>query len=239
MSMKRLLQGFIITVALCLCATTGSAQDNKFFLTGGGSTMLDNRSINELFRPWESSWATGGKGTAGFEHPIKKSKVWSAELSYGFGENHMKLADYDYSYHPNHAYSLWADRVSADLVLHTSVFTYRGGHPYLVAGVEYDSFTPSSAAKQVAAQSGFGPEPSAGTQLKTAGNGGVNFGAGMEWKITSKIGFRLEARDHVFRSPTLGLPTSEPATAGLAWFPVSGNTQNIEYSVGLTYRFGK
>ena len=239
MTTKRLLRGLIVSVAFCLITATGRAQDTRFFVMGGGSSILDNRSFYEPIANtvlYKTRYAIGGKGTAGVELPIKKSKTWSFEVAYGFGENNLKLANYNYSYYPTTAYSQWANRINAGLVLRPN-YTYRSGRPYLVAGVEYNRFSPTSGANKVAAEEGFAFEPTA--KLGNDSMGGAYIGGGMDWKITSKVGLRMDVRDHVFKSPNLGLPNAQPGTPGLAWFPVTGNAQNVEYSIGLVYRFGK
>jgi len=236
MTTRKFVQGLIVTVALCLSATAGRAQDNRFFLMGGGSSLLDKRSFTEAFIPYSTSYATGGKVIVGVEVPLKKSKIFGLEGSYGIGDNNLKLANLNYSYAPVTAYSMRNNRVSGDLVARAPT-VYRGGRPYVVFGVEYDRFSPTSSAVSVAAREGFAFEPVA--KLASQSSGGVNFGGGMDWKLTSKVGLRLDVRDHITSSPTLGLPTTQPATAGLPWFPISGIAHNIEYSIGIVYKFGK
>jgi hypothetical protein len=56
MATKKFVQGLIVTVALCLSATAGRAQDNKFFLMGGASSLLDKRSFTEAFIPYSTTY---------------------------------------------------------------------------------------------------------------------------------------------------------------------------------------
>ena len=128
------------------------------------------------------------------------------------------------------------NRFSADIVAHVPG-VYRGVRPYVVLGVEYDRFSPTSSANHWLPRQGFAYAPTA--KLASQSTGGVNFGGGIDWKLTSKVGLRIDVRDHITSSPTLGLPTSEPATTGLPWFPVTGIAHNIEYSIGIRYKFGK
>ena len=218
--MKKVVQCLMVAMAFCLIDTAGRAQDqNKFFITGGGSSMLDNRSWAEPFAttiPYKSFYKVGFNGTAGIEVPIKKSKIWSFELAYTLGQDRLNVANYNYSYHPRTSYSLWNNRVSADLVLHLP-YNYHSGHPYVVGGVEYDRFSPTTEATRVATTQGFAFTPSAGRYLGTDSGGGVNGGAGIDWTLTSKIFLRMDVRDHVVSSPRMGMPFDR---AGYSWLAV-------------------
>jgi hypothetical protein len=236
MTTKRFVQALIVTVALFLSATAGRAQNDRFFLLGGGSSLMDKNSFTEGFIPYSTEYATGGRAIAGVEVPLKKSKTFGVEVSYSFGQNNLKLANLSYSYKPTTSYGLRDNRFSLDLVAHAPG-AYHGAHLYAVLGLEYDDFSPTSAAQTLATKIGFAFEPTA--KLSSQGNGGANFGGGLDHKVTSKVDLRIDIRDHISSSPTFGLPTSEPSTAGLAWFPVKGNASDIVYSIGIVYKFGK
>ena len=236
MTTRKFVQGLIVTVALCLSATAGRAQDNEIFLMGGGSSLLNRQSFTEISIPYKTTYATGGKVIAGIEVRLKKSKIFGLEGSYGYGDNNLKLADLNWTFKPVTAYSMRNNRLSVDLVAHVPT-TYWGVRPYVVFGLEYDRFSPTSSAISLAAKEGFAYEPTA--KLASQSTGGANVGGGIDWKLTSKVGLRIDVRDHITSSPTLGLPTPEPATTGLPWFPVTGIAQNIEYSIGIRYKFRK
>ena len=197
---------------------------------------MDKNAFTEGFIPYSTEYATGGRATLGVEVPLKKSKTFGVELAYGFGQSNLKLANLSYSYKPTTSYGLRNNRVSLDLVAHAPG-AYHGAHPYAVFGVEYDDFSPTSAAQTEATKIGFAFEPTA--KLSSQGSGGVNFGGGFDLKVTARVGLRIDIRDHISSSPSFGLPTTEPSTAGLAWFPVKGNASDIVYSVGLVYKWGK
>jgi hypothetical protein len=236
MTTKRFAQVLIVTVALCLSATAGRAQEDRLFLLGGGSSLGDNRSFTEGFINYSTTYAIGGRGILGVELPLKKSKTFGVEASYAFGQNNLKLANDNYSYKPVTAYGLRDNRFSLDLVAHAPG-AYHGAHVYVVFGAEYNEFSPTSAAQSMATKIGFAFEPTA--KLSSQGAGGVNFGGGLDHNVTSRVSLRIDIRDHITSSPTFGLPTSQPATAGLAWFPATGSAHNIEYCIGIVYKFGK
>jgi opacity protein-like surface antigen len=236
MTTKKFVQGLIVTVALCLSATAGRAQNDRFFLLGSGSSLNDNRSFTEGYIPYSTSYATGGGAILGVELPLKKSKTFGVEVSYGLTQNNLKLANLSYSYKPTTAYGLRDNRFSLDLVAHAPG-SYHGVHPYVVFGVEYDDFSPTSAAQTLATKIGFAFEPTA--KFSSQGNGGFNLGGGLDHKLTTRLGLRLDIRYHITGSPTFGLPTSQPSTVGLAWFPATGSSHIIVYSIGIVYMFGK
>jgi hypothetical protein len=236
MTTKKSVRGLIVTVALCLSATAGRAQDKEFFLMGGGASLSDKRSFSEAYIPFGSAFSTGGKGIAGIEMPLKKSKTFGIEGSYGFGQNNLKLTNYNTTPAAVTAYGLRTNRLSGDLVAHAPS-SYHGVRPYAVFGLEYNLFSPTSAAKALGTSEGFAFEKTA--KLGSQGAVGVNFGGGFEWRGSSRLGLRIDVRDHITTSPTFGLPTTEPSTTGLAWFPTTGNARNIEYSLGIVYHFGR
>ena len=91
------------------------------------------------------------------------------------------------------------NRISADIVGHVPG-AWRGIRAYGVVGLEYDIFSPTSSAQTLAKTQGFACAPSA--TLSSQGEAGVNFGGGVDYKVTSKVDLRLDVRDHLFGSPT-------------------------------------
>ena len=235
MTVKRFLQGLIVSVALCLIATVGKAQNSLVFVTGGGNKISDARTFDEAFIPYQTTFAAGGGGNVGFEIPLKKSNIFGVEASYGFSQNNLELTNYNTPNLPlTKSYGLRDNRFSGDLVVH-SPSTFRGIRPYGVVGVEYDRFSPTSAAVALANESGFAYAPVA--KLSSQGSAGVNIGGGLDYSVTEKWGVRIDVRDHITSSPMLGLPYGiTPSSA--AYFPISGNAHSIQYTIGIVYHFG-
>ena len=236
MTTKRIARGLIVIAALYLIAASGRAQENRFFLIGGSSAVSDTRSFEEGYIPYSSNFATGGRGILGFEHPLRKSKMFGIEVSGGFGQNNLRLTNLNTNPVTVTSYGLRNYRVSGDLVVHTPT-GYRGIRPYGVVGAEYDDFSPTSAATTLATKIGFSFEPTA--KLTSQSTGGVNFGGGLDWSGASRLGLRLDVRYHSVTAPTFGLPTSQPTTTGLPWFPNTGSAHYLEYSIGIVYHFGR
>ena len=234
MTMKRFLKAFLATAVLCLSATDGRAQTSLVYVTGGGTAIRDDRSFYEAFIPYTTKFANGGGGDLGIEVPLKKSKVFGFELSYGLSQNNLQLSNLNTNPVVTKSYGLRDNRISGDIAVH-SPSTFRGIRPYFVLGVEYDHYSPTSQANTLAATTGFGYYPTA--KLSSEGDGGVNFGGGLDYKLTEKWGLRIDVRDHVTSSPTLGLPYGTTSTSP-AYYPVSGNAHNIAYTIGFVYHFG-
>jgi hypothetical protein len=234
MATKRCVQGLIAAVALCLASTAARAQNSLVFVTAGGTTFGDARQFQEAFVPYNTGYANGGGGNAGFEMPLKKSKVFGLEFAYGYSQNNLRLTNDSTNPVETKSYGLRDNRFSGDLVVHYPS-AFHNARPYFVAGAEYDHYSPTSAATSLATTTGFGYYPTA--KLSSEGDGGVNFGGGIDYKLTEKVGLRLDVRDHFTSSPTLGLPYG-PTLTSPAWYPVSGKASNIEYSIGIVYHFG-
>ena len=236
MTATKVVQGLIVTAALCLSTTSACAQDYKVFIMGADSPLADTRTFNEGPNnelPYGSRYATGGKVIAGVEVPLHK--FVGIEGSYGYGPNNLEIYQFIYNPPVVQGYSVRNHRFSGDIVGHVPS-EWRGLRIYGVFGIEYDVFSPTSSAQTLAKTQGFAFAPSA--QLASQGKAGFNVGAGIDYKWSSRVDLRLEVRDHLFGSPTYGLPQAA-TTATTAYFPVGGPAHDIEYSIGIVYRFRK
>jgi len=238
MTAKKVVQGLIVGAALCLSMTSARAQGYRFFIMGADSTLTDKRSFSEgpngtSTIPYGLRYAGGGKVIAGVE--ARFYKIFGIEGSYGFGRNNLEITNFNYNPPLVMGYGVRNNRFSGDIVGHVPG-VWRGIRAYGVAGVEYDLFSPTSRAQTLAESQGFAFAASA--KLASQGKPGFNAGAGIDYKVASKVDLRLDARYHTFGSPTYGLPQAATSTSA-AYFPVGGPAHDIEYSIGLVYRFGK
>jgi opacity protein-like surface antigen len=239
MTAKKVGQSLIVTMALCLSTATGHAQGYKIFIMGGASSLTDPRTFTERDINYSSAYAGGAKVIAGVEAPFYK--IFGIEASYGLGPNNLRINNNSYSYSFSKGYGERNSRYSADIVGHVPG-VWRGIRAYGVVGVEYDVFSPTSSAKTLAKTQGFaceiGNTATCSATLSSQGEGGFNIGGGLDYKVASKVDLRLDVRDHVFGSPTYGLPTTFSVPSA-AYFPISGSAHDLEYSIGIVYRFGK
>jgi opacity protein-like surface antigen len=236
MTAKKVVQGLIVTMALCLSTTTVRAQGYRFFIMGGVSSLTDQRSFGEgpnSVIPYSSRYAGGGKVIAGVEVPL--DKIFGVEGSYGFGQNNLELNYLIYNPVEVKGYGVRNNRFSVDIVGHLPG-VWRGIRAYGVMGPEFDLFSPTSSAQTSATTQGFAFAPSA--KLASEGHPGFNVGAGIDYKVASKVDLRIDVREHMTGSPRLGLPNAATSTSA-AYFPVGGPAYDLEYSLGIVYRFGK
>jgi len=233
MTAKKVVQGMIVALAFLFTATTGRAQGYRIFIMGGVSSLADNNSFSERYKNYDSSYAGGGKGIFGVEMPFYK--IFGLEVSYGIGSNNLEVTNLSTNPTTTISYPVRGNRFSGDVVGHIPG-TWRGMRFYGVVGLEYDLFAPTGAAQTNAKTEGFAFAPSA--TLSSDSKPGYNAGGGIDYKLGSKVDLRLDVRDHMFGSPTFGLPQS-PTSFSSAYFPISGSGHNLEYSIGLVYRFGK
>ncbi len=234
MTVKRIMRGLIVIAALCFSAAAGRAQTSLVYVTGGITTLGDARSFQNYLVPYNTRYANGGGGNLGVEIPIKKSKVFGFEATYGYSQNNLRLDELDTNPVTEKSYGLKDNRFSADIVAH-SPSTFRGARPYFAFGVEYDRYSPTSSALALARTTGFGK--AAAAALGSEGDGGVNFGGGIDYKVTKKVSFRLDVRGHFTSSPTFGLPYGITPSSN-AYFPISGDAHLIEYTIGFVYHLG-
>ena len=234
MTTKGFVQGLLAAVALCLATTAARAQNSLVFVTGGVTSLRDARSFEEAFIPYSTNYANGGGANVGFEMPLKKSQMFGLEFSYGLNQNNLRLNDLNTNPIVTKSYGLRDNRFSGDLVVH-SPSAYHNARPYFVVGAEYDEYAPTGHAENLATTTGFAYYPTA--KLSSEGHAGVNFGGGIDYRLTEKLSVRLDVRDHITGSPAFGLPYAA-TTASPAWFPVSGNASNLEYTIGFVYHFG-
>jgi hypothetical protein len=205
---------------------------------GADSSLTDHRSFYEgpsgsSALLYSSKYAGGGKVIAGVEVPIHK--IFGIEGSYGFGQNNLELTNYNYQPSQVMGYGVRNSRFSADIVGHVPG-SWRGISAYALMGPELDLFSPTSSAQTLAKTQGFAFAASA--KLATEAHPGFNIGAGIDVKMASKVDLRFDVREHATGSPRFGLPTAATSTSA-AYFPVGGPAYDLEYSIGLVYRFGK
>jgi hypothetical protein len=101
---------------------------------------------------------------------------------------------------------------------------------FVTTGVGLAMFVPTSAAK-MAAQQQF---TSGGAQLQNSNTPDVNLGGGIEARLISHFGVRMDVRGHATIMPNFGSQTSSSgSTSSTTYFPVKGIATNIESTMGL------
>ncbi|HEV2687009.1 MAG TPA: outer membrane beta-barrel protein [Bryobacteraceae bacterium] len=112
--------------------------------------------------------------------------------------------------------------------------------PFLTAGFGVAVYSPTHLARQTARSLdpslGFG-NLSRDTKLQG------NYGAGLKWQVSPRVGFRADVRGLIGPNPRFGLPDSNfPAnslTANNVYIPPNHWQQGVQATAGLTFYFGR
>ena len=200
------------------------------FVLGGGSTLVDAQYWYSADRLYHSRLDLGPKFTLGVAVPY--GKLLTIETAYSYGPNNLVVTNTNVFPHVGVVYPVRDYIGSLSAVFHApfSLFRLR---PYAEAGVEYDRFSPTPAAITTALNQGFAAVSTA--LINHNDKVGLSAGGGLDRKLTKRLTFRIDLRDHVTSSPAFGLPNSYSA----ANFPVTGRANNIEYTAGFVFHLGK
>src|ERR1019366_9274937 len=171
------------------------------FVLGGGSTLVDGLNFDAAGRVFHSRFEPGYKFTIGASVPY--GKLLSIETAYTYGPNNLVVSNTNIFPHAGTVYPVSDFIGSLAAVVHApfSRFHFR---PYVEGGVEYDRFSPIPAAITVAVNEGFGTVSTA--NITHNDKFGFSAGVGADRKLTKRLAFRIDVRDHVTSSPAFGLP---------------------------------
>ncbi len=235
MKIRKFLQGLVVVVVLGTGAAALHAQDFSLFVMGGGSSLFDKKYYTVYGASYGSTYKAGSIFTVGGEIPL--TKILGVEGSYSSVRNNLAVTNFYNSSTPSReiGYDIRDQRVSVDAVAHAPK-GIKGVRPYLAGGVEYDRFAPTGTAAAIAQSEGFNGVPD--SVLSPEYKLGVNFGGGLDVKLTSLLAVRLDLRDHLTGSPTYGLPF-QASSAYTAYYPILGNAHNVTLSAGFVFHFGK
>ncbi|MFZ0960936.1 MAG: hypothetical protein WAO35_08520 [Terriglobia bacterium] len=236
---KKTVQGLMMLSAL-LWSTGGAQARDLFkdmqmdvFVLGGGSTLIDSHYFPGASSLYYSHFELGPKFSVGAAVPY--GKYLNIETAYSYGPNNFVVTDDNEFPHKGVVYPVRVYIGSISGVFHSpaTIFHLR---PYAEAGVEFDRFSPTPAAVAEAYDHGFA---SVSTAIITHNDKfGLNLGGGLDRKLTKRLTFRIDLRDHVTSSPAFGIPPI-PTPDNLAVFPAKGRANNIEYTAGIIFHIGK
>jgi len=235
--MKRLLTHVTITLGLCgwLSATAYAQLKDNFELNvfGGGSWPS---SSHYVFSFPQVISASPIQGVEKFDRAIVGGVRIGVYTRGHWGE------EFFYSYQPNEVHFTRSNLSTVNLS--TQIHNYGANalyylnedaervRPFLTIGLGGTTYrvSPESTA--------FANDPLQGN-LRTVHNSNeltMNYGVGVKTRGTRWLGFRLDARGYIGRTPAFGLPrqSNNPAVAVL---PVSGGINTGELSAGLTFYF--
>jgi hypothetical protein len=234
LKIRRWLQGLTAIVLLSASAAALHAQDYRVFIEGGVSALHDKQYYQVYGASFASTYRTGNSFTVGGEYPVLKSL--SAEGSYSRFRNNLAVTNYFNSNVPNNVigYSIQGQRISLDANAHSGK-PFKGVRPYLVFGLDLNRFAPTSDGAALARSKGFNGVP--GAVLESDDRLGYNFGGGLDITLTHLLAVKIDARDHISRTPAYGLPGALTTSAG-AYYPVTGHMHDLVFSAGFVVHFG-
>jgi opacity protein-like surface antigen len=239
MSKRKTLQAWVALVILLASAESVRARDllkdaqADVFVLGGASTLVDAQYFKGAGNLFHSRFDFGPKVTVGVAVPY--GDLLTIETAFTTGPNNLWVSNTNIFPHHGVEYPSTTYIGSLSAVVHapTAKFHIR---PYAAGGVEYDHFSPTQEALTTAKNEGFG---AVSTALITHNDKfGLSIGGGLDRRLTRRITFRIDLRDHVTSSPAFGLPPVQTGDS-LAIFPVKGRANNIVYTAGILFHIGK
>jgi hypothetical protein len=199
---------------------------------GAASLLRGERNFSLFGEAFRTEYSNGGK--VGLRGTIDLSDKWSLEAGYAFGNNTWHVTEeLGTPTAERRAFSINQHRLTGTVLRSLNSRSARISL-FVLAGGGLVRFSPTDGAKARAARefvNNPAPNISADNQWT------VHFGAGLEAKLSSRWGIRLDVQDHIAPIPRFGLPQSNPG-GGADFFPVSGIMHDIEPSFGVVYRWG-
>jgi opacity protein-like surface antigen len=197
--------------------------------------MFDAQYFGSAGRLYHTRFEPNYKFSVGVAIPY--NKYLSLESGLTYGPNDLVLTNTNLFPHTVASGSVVIYPVNnymgtLSAVVHTP-YSIRHFKPYVEAGVEYDHFSPTRAAVAEAINNGWASTSTA--LINHNDKFGFNLGVGLDRKLTKRLTFRIDARDHITSSPQFGLPNSySPAT-----YVTKTHSSLAVYTVGLVYHIGK
>jgi opacity protein-like surface antigen len=239
--LKKTAQGLMVLAALLWSTSGVEARDllknAQFDVYGlfGGSTILDARYFDSSGRLYHTRYEPDYKFSIGVAVPY--NRFLTIESGFTYGPDNLVLTNTNIFPHTVASGSVVVYPVNVYLgtlsaVVHAPIAP-RHFQPFVEGGVEYDRFSPTTAAINTALTQGWASTSTA--LINHNDKFGFNVGGGLDRKLTKRLTFRIDVRDHVTSSPAFGLPNSYSD----ARFPIQGRCNNLIYEAGFLYHLGK
>jgi opacity protein-like surface antigen len=237
--MKRLLTSVTITLGLWACLSSAAYAQLK-----------DNFELNVF---GAGAWYVTKHYSIGFPQVISAAPIpgqmkfdtsWRGGFRIGVATHGHWSEEFFYSYEPNEVHFTRSNAPITTVNLKTQVHNYGVNalyyfndddvrvRPFVSIGLGGTLFrlTPEAQA--------FANSP-LGDNLQTAHNSNelaMNYGVGVKTRGTSWLGFRVDGRGFLAKSPNFGLPR-ESRNPGVSVLPVFGGINSAEVSAGVVFYF--
>ncbi|MCI0347973.1 MAG: porin family protein [Acidobacteriales bacterium] len=225
---RKLWVGLLLLVSAGLAAQEGAARITIF---GSGSLPIAERNFSLFGEGFRTEYDNGAK--VGLRGTVDLSSKWALEGTYGFGQNTWRVTEELGAPTAEHrAFVIHRHQLTGGLLRYLNNRSDRVNF-FVVVGGGLARFSPTDGAKARAAHE-FVNNPA--PDIQASNQWSVHAGAGLEAKLSSHWGLRIDVEDHVIPVPRFGLPKNNPG-GGADFYPQSGVIQDIEPSVGIVYRW--
>jgi len=198
----------------------------RFTLFGAGSFLKADRTFPAEGETYHTEFAAGGR--AGIRATLDITGHFSVEGSYAYGTNNFRLSNLNEVPPRVRGFGTSIQQIDGD-VLYFITGPRSRMRPFAAFGFGILRVSPSSAAKANASTEGFIAGPAT---LSSGNKFDFNYGFGVEQKLASYFGMRVDLHDYVLSVPRLGAPPG-PGAPGAGFFPVSGLAHDLEISAGI------
>jgi opacity protein-like surface antigen len=214
-------------LALCAGLTDASAQnlsDLRLSLFGGGSFLAANRTFSVDGDIFNTKYESGPR--FGFRTTASMTERVSFEGAYSFGRNNLRVTNMR-TIPVMRMFETRTHQLSGNALYYLSGLS-EDWKPFLTAGIGITRFSPTQEAVAFASLR-FLDDPAT---IQSSNKFGFNFGAGSEFQVSNSLGLRFDFRDHVMGVPRFNL---QEASSGNAFYPVTGQVNNLEFSAGVVF----
>jgi opacity protein-like surface antigen len=198
----------------------------RFTLFGAGSFLKADRTFPAEGETYHTEFAAGGR--AGIRATLDITGHFSVEGSYAYGTNNFRLSNLNQVPPLVRGFGTSMQQIDGDVLYFLSGPRSRM-RPFATVGFGILRVSPSSAAKAEASTRGFIAGPAT---LSSGNKFDFNYGFGVEQKLASYFGLRVDLHDYVLSVPRLGAPPG-PGAPGAGFFPVSGLAHDVEIAAGI------
>lgn len=205
----------------------GQEPDLRVTVFSGGSFVKADHTFLIAGDGFRTKYASGGK--LGFRVTGNMDKHWSAEGSYSYGTDNLRV--FDFTAGTERAFGVRVNQLTGNVLYYFSAPSEKL-RPFLTGGVGYARFGPTDDARAFAIAREFLDGPAA---ISASNKGVLLAGAGIEGKFNDKWGFRADLRDLMTGTPRYGLSKTGPGPI----YPASGIAHGLEASVGVVFHLGR
>jgi opacity protein-like surface antigen len=228
-SLRILIPSLVVFFAttLPLCAQ-GNEKKYRFEFFGGVNVPVDKHF--EIGPPQSSGlveanhdFSVGGQG--GVRFGIDGARYWGMEYAYSYGSNAGRLTTSAGTL----AFPTHFHQASSNLLFYPWGLDRRKVFPYVTAGLGATFVIISQDTITEAINAGIGP-------LESETIFAFNAGVGVRFRLSERLGLRLDGRDYMSRALRYGIPqdSNDPFDTVL---PVGGVFHQVSGTVGIVIHF--